>query len=329
MTTKTAATTSQVPTEYALAGNYPDTWEKVIGQSRAKRQLITAARSAKERGVSMPHTLIASGVPGIGKTTLALLCAHEMGCTVKIVSGVIKDTEARMIFSDLVDGDMLIIDEIHRMLTGGKANVAWMLHYIENGVLLGPLGIEECPKITIIGTSTHIGLFEDTILDRFPVQPVLVQYNSDEAAEIGAIMSHQIFAGRPLPSTDNFYAIAAAANNNPRLMRGLLENLRDVIVVEAPNHKDGDDYDLTSILEDAGLTADGLNDLAQRYLMVLAIEWRGEAAGAHALKERLREPGGLDTVERILMDKGLLAFTKRGRLLTPAGIKRVRELKGL
>ena len=88
---------------------------------------------------------------------------------------------------------------------------------------MSPHGPEEAPKVTITGTSTVVGLLPETVLDRFSVKLVLVMYTSDEGAEIAPVVSHKIFTGLALPSETTCYALAAAANNNLRLIRGLLE----------------------------------------------------------------------------------------------------------
>ena len=125
---------------------YPATWKAFIGQEQAKEQLVTAARAAKQRKVAMPHTLIESGRPGIGKTALGLLSAKEMGAGVAIASGQLDIHDARMILSEMVDGDVLIIDECHRLVEGGKGKAEWLLHYMENGVLMTALGAEQVAK---------------------------------------------------------------------------------------------------------------------------------------------------------------------------------------
>lgn len=116
------------------------------------------------------------------------------------------------------------------------------------------------------------------------------------------------------------------ACNNPRQIRILLENLRDIALCDDDAWQPKVGYSLGQVLDDHGLTEDGLTATAQRYLLILHDEWNGEPAGGAAMKERLREPGGLDYTERLLLEKGLIALTKRGRVLTQSGIKRAGEL---
>lgn len=315
--------------ELGLSGLYPTQWDEVIGQEKAKRQLRTAAKAALIRGKSLPHTLIHSGTPGIGKTSLALLLAAEMGTQVKVVSGRIKVTEARMVFADLSDGDVAIFEECHSLVSTSKNDVDWLKNYMENGVIVGPLGAEEQPKVTIIGTTTDMGKLPDTILDRFELKAELTTPTLDEAAKIAALMSLRLFIGLTRPTAENCYAVAKAANQNPRLIRGLLATLSDVALVDPERVAGEDGYDIAPILEDAGTTSDGLSSVAQRFLICLHADFRGEPAGIQSIKERMREPGGLEYVERVLLDKGLISFTGRGRILTSIGLKRAKSLRGL
>lgn len=309
-------------------GDYPTDWDQFIGQRLAKLHLRNAAASAKIRGVPMDHILIADGRPGCGKTTLALLAAAERGSYVQVASGKIRLGEARMLLSDMADGDVLIIDEIHQLVHGGKVNGEWLLNYLQDGVLLGPLGPEEMPKVTIIGCSTDAGKLPLTIQERFPTKPSLVAYTAQEAALIAAGMAERIFAPPlPLPPLGNCQTVAEAASRSPRLIKALLITLRDVALTTDAANWTGEEYSLDDALELMGLTLDGLDRTCQRYLHALLRDFRGEPAGLTALMERLQEPGGLQQTERLLIDKGLIVQTKAGRMLTQPGLRRARELE--
>jgi len=305
-----------------LGGDYPLTWDDFVGQDVAKRQLRSAAASARMRGETMEHVLLASPEPGIGKTSLALLTAKELGTECKIVSGKIPAQQARLILSDLQDGDVLFYDEIHMAVQGGKANAEWMLHLLQDGVIMGPTGPEEQPKITVIGATTDKGRLPKPLLDRFAKTPDLVPYTDEEAAQIAFNTAHRMFKDTPFPSADNLRAIAHAACNNPRIIGHILSNVRDVALTSDASY-DGEAYDLTEALTWMGLTEDGLDRTARNYLIALVKDFAG-GAGERALADRLGESGGLGHVERVLMARGLLAKTKQGRMLTAAGIKRAK-----
>lgn len=310
-----------------LNGEYPLTWRAFIGQEGAKEQLITAARSAKKRKVRMPHVLLEDGRPGVGKTALALLCAKEMGTSARVVAGQVTTQDARLLFAEMNDGDVLIIDEFHQMVAGGKAKAEWLLHYLENGCIVGPFGPEEQPSITIIAATTDAGRIQPTILGRFKCRPALVPYTEAEATKIAQGKARHIFpAELAQPSARTCREVAHAASFNPRTMGAILETVRDIALVHSERNRTGATYDISQALEWMGLTADGLTNTAQRFLLALITDFAGKEAGKAALQDRLQEPGGLAETERLLMDKGLIAKSKAGRVLTQEGIRRARQL---
>lgn len=314
-----------------LDGTYPTDFDQFIGQNQAIRQLKVSIASAKARKVRLPHVLIASGEPGVGKTALGQLIAIGMGKALHIVSGKMTFAQIRLkLASEINDGDILLYDEIHTAVKGDRGGANWMLHLLENGTLLGPMGTEEIPNITIVGTTTDKGKLLDTIIDRFPVQPIIVAYTSEEAQRIAHSMGTKMFLGSgfALPGSATCQQIADLATNNPRVIRSLLEGLRDLTVVgngSNYNSKTGE-YDLTDLLELTGMTNDGLDPLAQRYLLVLFKHFSGNAVGEKTIAETLNEPGGLARVERVLMKHDLICKTRAGRMLTGTGIRRAREL---
>jgi Holliday junction DNA helicase RuvB len=315
------------PGELALGNKYPASWAEFIGQTTAVHQLSVAAKSAKLRGEPLPHCLLASGSAGIGKTALAMLVAQEMKVAVAAVSGAITVGAARYLFSAMGDSDILFIDEAHLLVVGGKAKAEWLLNYMQDGIIAGPQGAEVQPKVTIIAATTEAGRFPETILDRFPLKPVLTAYTDDEGALIALQMALKALPfDLPHISLDNAQAIAAAGNNNPRKISALLAQLRDLALVE-DKHWNAEirSYDLTDTLQMQGLTEDGLNLTARHYLTALLTDFP-DGAGMTAIKDRLQEPGGLAYVERILVDKAFIAKTKQGRQLTAAGIRRARDL---
>lgn len=308
-----------------LAGEYPNNWDEFIGQAKAKRQLRIAARSAKMRGKNLGHCLLKSPYAGIGKTALGLLLAKEMDTEVVITTGAMNLSQVAMLFTKLDPGDILFIDEIHKVMDGGKKNAEWLLHYLENGVLMTPLGPEEVPAVTVIGATTDAATLPVPIRQRFSLVPDLVPYTDEEGTQIAMMMARKVMVvdGLPLVSQEVGAAIALASSNRPRLMRSLLEGLRDLALVgEIASPRNGK-YDIAETLTFAGLTPDGLTAEAQTYMRVMINEFQGGPAGAAPLRERLGEVGkGLSEIEQLLTDKELLGRTSRGRLLTAAGRKR-------
>jgi Holliday junction DNA helicase RuvB len=311
----------------AGTGQYVSSWDEYVGQTTAKAQLRAAINAAKTRGRRLDHTLLASGHAGLGKTTLALLIAEEMGVPCEVVSGKMTLNEARYLIGDMQDGSILFIDEVHRLVNGGKQNAEWLLHLLQDGVLMGPCGAEEMPKITVIAATTDVGRLPVPILDRFPLRPVLLPYTEPEAVTIALLTGTTMFVGTnlPAPNLPTCERVARAAVRNPRRIATIFNNLlNESLGCDGKNWDAESGYDLTVVLDWMGLTEDGLTDLAQRYL--IALRSTPEGLGKAALTEILREPGGLSDTEVLLSDAGMIAFTKQGRVLTATGRRRATAL---
>jgi Holliday junction DNA helicase RuvB len=313
----------------ALAGEYPNNWNEFVGQDKAKRQLRIASGAAKLRGKNLGHTLLSSQFAGIGKTSLALLVAKEMDTQVLITTGAMTLADVRVMFTKLEDGDILFIDEIHKVMDSGKKNAEWLLHYLQDGVLLTPFGPEEVARCTVIGATTDVGVLPEPVKERFTVQPELVAYTDVEGQSIAQAMSLKVMVpdGLAPVHAEVAQAVAAAASNRPRWMRRLLEAMRDLALVgEIPRPRTGK-YDMDSTLAFTGLTHDGLTPEAQAYLKVLFVDMRAQATGLAVLKERLGQVGrGLSEIEQLLMNKEYVALTKGGRMLTSTGLRRAKAL---
>lgn len=307
---------------------YPADWNEFIGQDDVKFQLRTAAKSARVRGEVMDHVLIASSIPGCGKTALGMLAAAELGGNCKVIAEVVKPNQVGLMFSYLQDGDVLFIDEAHRLVQGGKQNAEWLLKYMDEGVIATPLGMEPAPKVTIIAATTDAGRLPDTILSRFSNKPTLERYTDEEGQKIAIQLSRKVLTdyGISLPRPVVALAIARAANNGPRAIRNILIALRDLVVTEEIVDNRGL-FDLTLPFKFAGVTMDGLSAGAQRYLLTLLNEYKGNPAGKTAIAESIGEVGsGMAEIERVLLSKNLIAKTKPGRVLTMDGIRRAKEL---
>lgn len=311
-----------------IPANFPKSWEAYIGQTAAKRSLKIAAESAALRGDVMGHKLISSSVPGQGKTSLLYLTAQALGREPHVISGVVKLSQARMIFADLHDGAVLQWDEFHTAMDGGKRHIEWLLHYGEGGTLTDQAGSEVMPKVTILAATTDKGVLPAAVLSRFQVIE-LEPYTDLEAGLIVGGMSDQIMGDADLPPVGDATAtaIARAASNQPRLMRQILHNLRDLSVVKEIDPPGDGTYPLGLALELSGLTEDGLTREMQRYLQLMVTELHGEPVGAAYFKERMGLVGkGLSLIEQHLLDKALINKTKQGRTLTGSGIRRAKDL---
>jgi holliday junction DNA helicase RuvB len=318
-----------------LGGDYPTCWGDFVGQEAAKRELQIKARSAAKRGAPMDPVMLDSPVPGLGKTSLALLTAGEIGAVaghqvnVRVDSGTIKLRQAGIVLGEMAEGDVWFIDEAHRLVDGGARNADWLLHYLADGVLMGPFGAEDVPRVTVIAATTNPGKLPGPLLDRFIVRPQLVPYSDMEGALITTKISARMFAasGLPIVTGQTSAALAQAAGNRPRMIAKLLASLRDLAVAEAVEYTPAGEYDLDETLTWAGLTPDGLTAPAQAYLRVLYHKLRGNPAGEKQLQDRLGLEGSeFKLTEQLLMDRGLVGRGANGRELTPKGKTRARNL---
>jgi len=305
----------------------PRTWNEYVGQRRAKGQLRAAVASAKFRGACVDHILIASGVPGVGKSALARIVASEYDGGLVEVQGAITLEEARAILAGMQDGDFLFLDEIHQMVVGGKSKAEWLLPLMQDGVLLTPQGEWKAPKVTIIGASTNAAELPEAILSRFTLKPVIEMYTEDEATDIAEGMAKSIYGdiGLPLPTRATCAALAEAANHSPRDIGSMLRLLRDAEIAEEAQRDNDGDTDLTAMLEWAGRTADGLDDLAQRYMATLLTTFGGRTGKAN-IGSVLGESTYPHLTEQVLLQKGYLGIDKGGRYLTELGTERTLSL---
>lgn len=308
----------------AKPNEYPTAWSKYVGQEPAKRMLRVAAQSARMRNEPLDHYLIGHGTPGIGKTALANLVARELKRPARLITGPLVPGRARLLFSQMKDRDVLVYDEFHQVMDAGKKNAEWLLSYLQDGTIDGPLGPEPQPRVTIIAATTDVGRLPEPIVSRFVTVP-MEDYSEEEAAKIAQVMAPRIL-GKDAPklSRNEALTLAVAAHCNPRAIKQLLVVLRDATITRELPMVNGR-YDVKGLLDWQGITHDGLDYTCQRYLQTLATEFDG-TAGAKALEDRLQQPGGLTSVERVLIDKGLVARTRTGRTLTQAGIRRFNEL---
>lgn len=311
-----------------LDGPYPKSFADFIGQENARLQIIAAVNSAAVRGESMDHMLIASGTPGIGKTTLARLAASLRGAGFVELGGSVTDKDAAKALKVMEDGDVLFLDEIHRLVSGGKARAEWLLTLLQDGVLHTPGGVVQAPKITVIAATTDKERLPKTILERFPIVPVLDPYTDREAVQIGLIAAKRLGFGAdhlPLPADNTWLAkVAKASANNPRRMGNLLASVRDVALSTNNMNLHGDEgYDLTVSLEWAGLTEDGLDRSQQNYMVALLLA--GGTAGISTLKARLGEDQ-IQLTERYLIHAGYVDVTPQGRVLTDFGRERAVDI---
>ena len=294
--------------------DYPRDWDTFIGQTEAKERLKAAVLAATHRGTRLDHCLLASGLHGIGKTTLAHILAFQAGGGLVQVAGPIDVNEGREIISSMSDQDILFWDEIHQAVTGSRNRADWTLPFLTDGTIQTAKGAEKMPDITVVGATTDAGKLPLTVVSRFMVRPKLEAYTDAEAVQIVHNLSQRM--GIPV-EPEEAPRIAQAANNNPRDMRMILTAVRDVAYVG--------EFSLEKAFQWAGLTYDGIPQVAQDILLIL-LAAKNHTASLESIQAQLGEPGPMKHYEQVLLQKGLLTVTGRGRVLTDEGVVRAEEL---
>lgn len=303
------APTPKVGTEIFGGGDYPQGWDGLIGQSLVKEQMQAAIRSCLGSDRRLPHTLLASGVAGVGKSTVAQIIGFQLGVRFLPVSGPMTALEFRRAVSGLSDDDVLCWDEIHTAVTGNRNRADWLLPYMTDHVLLTGKGRWEGPDVTIVGATTEPGKLPLTLLSRFMLKPTFAPYGVDEGVELATALAVRM--GVALLPEDRV-KVALASDCNPRAMREILTNLDFATSVE-------------QAIGWAGYSPDGLSKIAQDILLVL-LGADGNRASAPTIASMLGEPGSLQHHEQQLLQRGLMVISGTGRTLTESGLDRAKEL---
>jgi Holliday junction DNA helicase RuvB len=311
----------------------PDSWDDYIGQEPMKQQLAVKIASAKARHAALDHILLASGYPGVGKTTMARLIARSLG-DVAIYELVPPFNIQTLVETALKlnDRDILFIDEVHKLADNGKRGTEILLKILEEKTAYMPDGrVIELADITIIAATTDKGRLPDTVIDRFVASggdPYFQPYSWPELSEIAVQFAHRY---RALDIIDDRLAvdIAAASRSTPRIIGGMVLAARDMYLAfgRAPNTQE-----LLAFLE---VEPDGLTRTHIHYLTALRQYFAREAprgegveyiVGEAAIQQILRETKpGIQRIEAFLVERGLIDRTPRGRRLTARGIARAEE----
>lgn len=291
--------------------DYPREWSGFIGQDDAKERLQIAIASAKARGARLEHTLLDSGMHGIGKSTLATLFAAKAEVGMQSTTGPLDVEDARKLMKPMRDGDILFIDEAHLLVQGGRNKGDWLLPFMTEGKLYTSSGAITVPDITIVAATTDAGRLPQTLISRFMVRPDFVPYTPDEGAKIALNLAARI--GVAIPRGKTAERIAVAADYNPRAMRQILTGVRDLQFARPETHPN-----LEKAFEWAGVSGDGLTTLAREFLIIL-LTAKDNTASIESIKAQLGEPGPLKHEEQVLLKRNLVTITGRGRQLTDTG----------
>ena len=298
----------------------PPSFADFTGQAKVKDRLEISIQAAKQRKDILDHILL-SGPPGLGKTTLASIMAHEMGTRLKTSSGpsIEKVADLAGILTNLEEGDVLFIDEIHSL---NKAIEEYLYPAMEDFQLdividQGPNARSirlDLPKFTLIGATTRSGLLSAPLLSRFTVKERLDHYTAEELTTI-LLRSSRVLEV-PLEG-DAALKMAECSRGTPRIANNLLRRVRDYAQVR----HDGviSVKVVRSALEMLEIDANGLNEMDKRILRCIAEHFGGGPVGIKTMALAVgEEPETIEHVhEPFLISKGLLSRTPQGRILTP------------
>lgn len=302
----------------------PKSLDEFVGQKGARENLRIFIQAARQRGEALDHVLF-FGPPGLGKTTLAQIIAREMGVGFRSTSGpvIAKSGDLAALLTNLEDGDVLFIDEIHRLNPAVEEVLYPAMEDRALDLMIGegPSARSvriDLPRFTLVGATTRQGLLTTPLRDRFGI-PVRLQFYTVDELERVVTRAATLLDLHVAP--DGAHEIAKRSRGTPRIAGRLLRRVRDFANVagEETVHAKVADAALTR-LEVDGL---GLDSMDRRYLMMIADIYKGGPVGVETLAAGLSEPR--DTIEEViepyLIQIGMIARTARGRCLNAAGWK--------
>ena len=304
----------------------PGAFSEFTGQPKVKERLDIAVQAAKQRGDSLDHILL-SGPPGLGKTTLAGILSREMGGELKVTSGptIEKAADLAGLLTNLNKGDVLFIDEIHRLQKNIEEYLYPAMEDFTLDIIIdqGPNARSvrlNLPRFTLIGATTRSGLLTAPLLTRFPVRERLDYYQGEDLQTI-VLRSARLLDVETDP--DGAAEIASRSRGTPRIANNLLRRVRDYAQVRGDGRISGEIADKAlAMLE---IDQDGLDEMDKRILEAIIVKFSGGPVGLSSLAVAVgEEPDTLEEVyEPYLILEGYLNRTPQGRVATEASFQKL------
>ncbi len=306
----------------------PDSIDEYIGQTEVKENLNIFMKAAKMREEVLDHVLL-YGPPGLGKTTLAYIIANEMGSNIKTTSGpaIEKSGDLAAILSTLEPGDVLFIDEIHRMPRFIEEILYSAMEDFTLDIIVGSESSSrsikiDLPPFTLVGATTRVGDLTGPLRDRFGIISKLNFYTVDELKDI-VLRTSRVLESEI--SEDAAIELARRSRGTPRVANRLFKRVRDYALVMGSGYID---LKITKIaLDKLKVDEFGLDATDYNLLESIIEKFNGGPVGIDALAASIGEEAGTieDVYEPYLLQNGFLKRTSRGRVVTEKAYKHLRK----